>query len=955
MADLQASLKEQTELAAKYRSVAEPDNSLFWEKGHISAHMDRAGIEALQLGVSCKKLPAILRWAARTFGVKVPTRTIKVQAARVDGKRVCAEREIDLLFGETHAKELRATMRQLNKLQAAEWMGDLLTDESKSCCYLADGAESMQHEWLGTILSKRGADGKLQLFAVDMAVLDSKTGEAQAERWRKSCAEIAALAEKAELLAVEQLEVLRRYKPSCSMNDRAANARKAARRVCGREDGDDDPTCGEHALVNVLEEGRKAIDAIVRRLMNITEEQAAADAEKVKALRTVVGWFSSPACSLIFMMQKYVALRSSKGYAIGAKAAEWLEAELAAMMADQELLASELLGHLQDVLAIRGSRHYVFYLDAAPTERLLQPRSIKTYLDEEAALADSNAGGKLRHAILKGANSEEAMAAVRAMAIICDAVVFPALAAIKPSADKHVLDVLPETWPRIHKYFGDAAADPAAVIEGSLQLYARLGQPAPSEPPTQATRGGRARLDMLRIREASRGNALVEEMVAAAMQAMVPAVENHAAEWLPGGKLCSANITPELRQRYDALVSTSSCVERIHAVGKSNDERCGSQRDDTRCGIVLARYNNQAAWLNSKDAGTLRRLMDVSRTEARRWLKVTMRQKRLEAGAAKRATRQERLATKRAKKEAAAAESRRIESLVVATKYSQLVSMGNTELSDQLKYHKHVRKQSGFTVTQSNRESYVRQLQMLISDQHGAAANDLKAGDDGFKASGVQRKKRAAGGGGGGGKRQKRADDESDDEPDDIYKVEAIVGFKVSCGQKEDGHRKGTKLYRVVWKDWPIETATWEPYANIVDDDLIAEYEASLEREAEEEAAAAAELEDDEDDEADAAEDAVTAGAEDAAAGDEGDEEAGEDLQLLQVAKVLRHHVYGGAKPGSLHNVYVAVQFSDGSRTQGGVEPSAPLAESISGRAALTAYVRTKGGSKIAKYVPFEL
>lgn len=167
MADLQASLKEQTELAAKYRSVAEPDNSLFWEKGHISAHMDRAGIEALQLGVSCKKLPAILRWAARTFGVKVPTRTIKVQAARVDGKRVCAEREIDLLFGETHAKELRATMRQLNKLQAAEWMGDLLTDESKSCCYLADGAESMQHEWLGTILSKRGANGKLQLFAVD--------------------------------------------------------------------------------------------------------------------------------------------------------------------------------------------------------------------------------------------------------------------------------------------------------------------------------------------------------------------------------------------------------------------------------------------------------------------------------------------------------------------------------------------------------------------------------------------------------------------------------------------------------------------------------------------------------------------------------------------------------------------------------------------------------------------
>ena len=44
----------------------------------------------------------------------------------------------------------------------------------------------------------------------------------------------------------------------------------------------------------------------------------------------------------------------------------------------------------------------VFFLNAAVTERLLQHGSIRTYLEEEADLAESSAGGKLRHAILTG-------------------------------------------------------------------------------------------------------------------------------------------------------------------------------------------------------------------------------------------------------------------------------------------------------------------------------------------------------------------------------------------------------------------------------------------------------------------------------------------------------------------------------------------------------------------------
>eukprot|EP00965_Chrysotila_dentata_P147824 4879530-Pleurochrysis_carterae.AAC.1 len=45
-------------------------------------------------------------------------------------------------------------------------------------------------------------------------------------------------------------------------------------------------------------------------------------------MRMSVGWFSSASCALIYQCSKYVALHSSKGYAIGAKFWLWLDAEL---------------------------------------------------------------------------------------------------------------------------------------------------------------------------------------------------------------------------------------------------------------------------------------------------------------------------------------------------------------------------------------------------------------------------------------------------------------------------------------------------------------------------------------------------------------------------------------------------------------------------------------------------
>eukprot|EP00965_Chrysotila_dentata_P173342 5722170-Pleurochrysis_carterae.AAC.1 len=105
------------------------------------------------------------------------------------------------------------------------------------------------------------------------------------------------------------------------------------------------------------------MDAVVREMMNITDKMAAIDAKNVRAMRTSVGRFSSASYALIYHCSKYVALHSSKGYAIGAKFRLWLDAELQGK--DEEPFDNELLGCVEDMLAICGSRDYIFFIDAA--------------------------------------------------------------------------------------------------------------------------------------------------------------------------------------------------------------------------------------------------------------------------------------------------------------------------------------------------------------------------------------------------------------------------------------------------------------------------------------------------------------------------------------------------------------------------------------------------------------
>jgi hypothetical protein len=261
--------------------------------------VDLSIVQVLCLGFARKKVPQLYGIFARLFGVKLPGREINVPGPHVNGERTTVKRYIFYTPGATHCKEMASVMYQLNKLQVGEWLVEYMNSEETSCCYLADGAEAQQLERMGQVLARR-IEGKLQLMALDLNTVENKTGEAQGAAFTESIESAVKLMEAAGLIDVRGAEMLRRFLPTCSCNDRAANGRKGAREVLGLEDGDDDPTCAEHALVNILEEGRKAMDKVLREMMNISDEQAGTDAKKIKAMRTCVGWFSSPVCALIY-------------------------------------------------------------------------------------------------------------------------------------------------------------------------------------------------------------------------------------------------------------------------------------------------------------------------------------------------------------------------------------------------------------------------------------------------------------------------------------------------------------------------------------------------------------------------------------------------------------------------------------------------------------------------------
>eukprot|EP00965_Chrysotila_dentata_P133848 4426965-Pleurochrysis_carterae.AAC.1 len=80
------------------------------------------------------------------------------------------EKELLYIPGKTHVKEACATLNQAHELQ----VGTQLLEADDGYCYISDGAESVQTEYLAQLLSRRNADGNLKATAFDLTMLRGK-------------------------------------------------------------------------------------------------------------------------------------------------------------------------------------------------------------------------------------------------------------------------------------------------------------------------------------------------------------------------------------------------------------------------------------------------------------------------------------------------------------------------------------------------------------------------------------------------------------------------------------------------------------------------------------------------------------------------------------------------------------------------------------------------------------
>ena len=312
------------------------------------------------------------------------------------------------------------------------------------------------------------------------------------------------------------------------------------------------------------------------------------------------------------------------------------------------------------------------------------------------------------------------------------------------------------------------------------------------------------------------------------------------------------------------MVGYRARAERVFALGRDLDARAGEQRDDTRAGILGSKLDNTVDFMAARENREAE--WRALRKRARKAMLVTMQMQRLEVGMAERASRQEKLAAKRAKRKAKAAEAARVQALAIATKYSELKTMGIDELKDQLRAHK-ARGKTGFTISLPNRTALILQLQALLHEADPSGANDLTDGDSGVEGRAIRRKAAPQGGRTGGKKRKKAVQTymgyEWDNDAD--YNLDAIVGHVTTDGKtvyanqvrlpalpchvrsltpsllSQGKMRAGVKLYRCVWEDFPPDVLWYEIEANIDGTIAYAEYLERLANDESDEAAAAQE------------------------------------------------------------------------------------------------------------------
>jgi hypothetical protein len=874
-----------------------------------------------------------------------------------------ATKHLQWIPSETTCLRVRTEMGVFSQLQVGQYIIEN-GGTSGNFAVHSDGASSDGTELSAFVLGHRytAANGasKVMNLLLDLNWAMDKTSATRAADFRAACHGVAALCEKA---GMHNSTLVEKLVPSGSMNDRASPERLAAKLMTGCDT--DGPTCGEHgALVNPMHHGTKAMDMIVRGWMGKTDAELALDADKSRALHMAVGWHSSPCGAVIYCTTKYGALNSDKGYAVGQKYVGyhgWCMDH--GSKGDAESFA--LLGHMVDLLSIKGSRAYVTSINAPIVDRLLQkvPGSFYTFLKETEEISAGKDGGKIRKQIIAGAESPQIMACVRAEAILGDFYMWPLLRALKyrppDGSDPHILDMAP-IYQEAHAKSLEYAATPRLVVTGQAKLLPSFPYAYVTHEAGFKSKGARGGADMERIYEVAISCELILELITAALTAIAVEFESHTRELQVGGCLTGENDTPELRARLSGVNRSNTVVECVFALEKFLCTREKGSLLRGRKGWTLFKYNGTDVWGEQLSADKLKLYIDVARLEGyaiaqRDGNRHQQLQRAFEHTGKEREAKLEGV---RARQRAAAEELLRLGDPALRAKtFSELKKLSVEKLKEQLKIRAVVdkrRETNGKALIRNppkkdgdgegGRSWFILKLQTLLKLEFAEGKlssnpKDLEEGDLGCDARPAPKAK---------AKRGKAAAAEPAWEEEEEFPVEAILDKRIA-GKKDKWGKTGDVSYLVAWVGYGEEDNTWEPYENIVDDSLIEDYE---ERQAEAEAEAA--------EEEAALQEPVAEAAPETEPEPEPDEPEPEP-EVVEVdasaatevvpTKVLKHKYYP-SKAGGLACLWVQLQYSDGSKTKG-VLCATPLAESAAGRELLKAYVTTKQGMKVAKYVRF--
>ena len=788
------------------------------------------------------------------LGVRLPARERKVLVKVVDGMRQYEKKMVVWKPCANTCENIRAEMGPFAQLE----VGEVIIKAGGSAGSFGlhmDGASSEGRELNAFVLGHRadvrdGEPSRIRNLLFDIRWAMDKTSATRAADFRHICSSVAKLCAAADM---KDTHLIAELQPSATMTDRANAELKASQLIT--QSKDPNPTCGEHGgLVNPLSAASGAMDAVVCGWMGKTDADAKLEEHKVRALHMAVGWNKSPSGALIYCTCKYAAPFSDKGYSVGQEARGYNEYLASLSPDDRESIL--LLGHMEDLLSIKGSRAYVGPLNAPVVDRILTdgPGSFYRFCKEQEELARPG-GGKIRKQIIAGAESPEIRSCVRAEAILGDFFMWPVLRAIKyrpaDGSDPHVLEMAP-IYQEAYNTLMRVKETPRLVATNQIKLLPSYPHLYPTSAAGEKTKSRRVMNDMSRIYAEAENCTRMEELLKAGLSALTKKFYEHTIDFQKGGAFSPENVTPELRTRLSGINRTNTVVESVFALEKFLSTREKGSNLINRRGWTLFKYNKTWVWGEKLNEGKLKLYGRVSRVEARRLRREqgSQRQQLQQLFAAKGEQRQKKLDELRARKSKREAERARLhDPLLRVNTFSGLTQLQNAELIEQLKIRKVVdgrSESSGKPLIVSpppkgGRAWLVMKLQELLKLEFkekklSKNPNDLKKGDLGCDSR-APRKPRvprspaeqsAAKGGSKGGKSKKRKAATPELDEDDEFPVEAILDKRLAT-DADTNAETGTVLYLVSWEGWDSSWNSWEPYDNIIDDELIAEYEARAE------------------------------------------------------------------------------------------------------------------------------